>query len=220
MPEKMKSIFKIVVLSSVALLFVTGCSDKPNPVITLNGDDEMTIYIGDTWTEPGATAVDYKGRDISSDIEISGTVPETSGHTTIDYTVSDKKGGFSVEQRGVSRGFKNTDLEGIYSVEQYTNNGGGTQIYTATITAGTGDIVSITLDNSNSIYAPVVMDATISATGRQASIPDQTSGSCNITLGQYDGYLDNSTGELTMHITFQTFCGSITYNHDATWTKQ
>jgi hypothetical protein len=215
----MKTLIKSSVLVSATFL-VTGCAKQADPVITLNGDDQMTIYIGDTWTDPGATAVDYKDRDISADIQVSGTVPATSGYTTLDYTVSDKKGNFAVTQRGVSRGFKNTDLAGTYIVDQYTNNGGGSQVYSATVTAGTGNIVDIVIDQSNSIFAPVVMEAAISGTGLQIVIADQSDSGCTITLGEYGNDIDNSTGEVIFELSYQTFCGSITYNHDATWTKQ
>jgi trimeric autotransporter adhesin len=215
----MKTLLKFSLILSGTFL-VASCAKQSDPVITLNGDEEMTIYIGDTWTDPGATAVDYKGRDISADIEVSGTVPATSGHTTLDYTVSDKKGNFAVEQRGVSRGFRNTDIAGTYMVDQYTSNGGGAQTYSATVTAGTGNSVDITLDQSNSIFAPVVIQATISGTGRQIVIADQSDSGCSISLGEYGNDIDNTTGAVIFDLNYQTFCGSITYDHTATWTKQ
>lgn len=208
------------VLIVAGALFVAGCAKQADPVITLNGEEQMTIYAGDTWTDPGATATDYKGRDISADIEILGTVPATSGSTTLDYTVSDKKGNFSVEQRVVTRGFKNSDLAGTYSVERSTNNGGGTQTYTGTITASTSDIVTITIDNSNSYIGSVIMTATLTSSGTQITIEDQTSGSCEVMYGQY-GYASNSTGEVVLELDFATNCSwTGVYNHETTWTKQ
>ncbi|MBI3133846.1 MAG: DUF5011 domain-containing protein [Bacteroidetes bacterium] len=208
-----------VALLMMPLALLLSCAKQANPEVIVNGDEQMTIYVGETFNDPGATATDYKGRDITDDIVVFGSVGAESGTYTLGYNVHDKKGNSSTGERVVSRGFKNTNLAGTCSVEQYTNNGGGTQIYSATITAGTGDIVSVTLDNSNSFTAPVVMNATISATGTQINISDQSSNGNTITLGS-NGFLDNSDGPVTIHITFQTFNGTMTYNHDATWTKQ
>lgn len=200
---------------------MSSCAKQANPEIVLKGSEEMTIYLGESFTDPGATATDYKGRDISSDIMVMGSVGESSGYYTLDYTVEDKKGNFSVEQRGVSRGFKNTDLAGTYTVERSTTNGGGSQTYTGTITAISGNITEIVIDNSNSSVGSVIMNATISATGIQISIADQTSGSCSVSYGEYGGYASNEDGNLILTLDFATNCGFTgVYNHTTTWTKQ
>ena len=66
----------------------------PNPpVITLLGDAALTVSQGRTFTDPGATAVDADGNDITSRIVVTGTVDTTTvGTYTLTYNVTDAKG--------------------------------------------------------------------------------------------------------------------------------
>lgn len=212
---------KKIATYTIMSTLIISCAKQANPEITLVGDEQNTIYIGDTWTEPGVTATDYKGKDITDEITYFGSVDDASGSYTLGYVATDKKGNSSSKDRYVSRGFKNTDLAGTYTVERSTNNGGGTQTYTGTITAGTGDITSITIDNSNSVYGDVIMTGTITSTGTQISVLDQSSNGCSVTNGQYSSYISNSTGQIVLDFDFATNCGFTgVYNHETTWTKQ
>lgn len=66
--------------------------DTIAPVITLNGDNPMEIYVGDTYVEPGATTSD------GSEVVISGNVDtETPGTYTILYNSTDDAGNAAVE---------------------------------------------------------------------------------------------------------------------------
>jgi len=67
---------------------------KSAPVITLNGTDPLSILIGSTFTDPGATAIDGYGVDITSDIVIAGDTVDTNtaGTYIITYNVSDDTG--------------------------------------------------------------------------------------------------------------------------------
>jgi len=67
--------------------------DTTPPVITLNGSASMTITVGATFTDPGATAVDDRDGDISARIVRSGSVnTATAGTYTLAYNVSDAAG--------------------------------------------------------------------------------------------------------------------------------
>ena len=77
-----------------------GC-DSPDdndenqaPVITLLGDNPINLTVGDTFTDPGATATDTEDGDITSDIVVGGDTVDTSavGTYTITYNVSDSDG--------------------------------------------------------------------------------------------------------------------------------
>ena len=76
-----------------------GC-DNPNdndentkPVITVLGNNPMTVYIGTTFTDPASTASDPEDGDITVNIVTAGTVDtSTLGAYTITYNVSDSKG--------------------------------------------------------------------------------------------------------------------------------
>lgn len=65
---------------------------KP-PVITLNGEADMTVPQGITFTDPGAVAVDENGDDLSDDIVVTGEVDTaTIGDYVLTYDVKDSTG--------------------------------------------------------------------------------------------------------------------------------
>ena len=65
-------------------------ADTTPPVITLNGSSTIQLNVGDTWTDPGATATDDTDGDISSSITVNGTVDtSTVGTYTLTYSVAD-----------------------------------------------------------------------------------------------------------------------------------
>lgn len=67
--------------------------DTTAPVITLNGAEKMTLSIGETFEDPGATATDDTEGEISERIKVSGEVDTAiEGVYTLTYTVSDKFG--------------------------------------------------------------------------------------------------------------------------------
>ena len=69
----------------------TKCSgDNKAPTIKLKGSSTITFNVGETYTEQGATAEDDIDGDLTSKIEISGTVDTSKAGTyTITYTVKD-----------------------------------------------------------------------------------------------------------------------------------
>lgn len=69
------------------------------PVITLIGSNPMNVVIGGTFNDPGATAIDGNGTDISSNIVIAGDTVDanTAGTYTITYNVSDEEGNVAIE---------------------------------------------------------------------------------------------------------------------------
>ncbi|MCR4276445.1 MAG: DUF5011 domain-containing protein [Candidatus Parcubacteria bacterium] len=63
-------------------------SDKTAPVVTLNGSAAMNLVVGDTFTDPGATATDDTDGAITP--VVTGTVDTTTtGSYTITYTATD-----------------------------------------------------------------------------------------------------------------------------------
>ena len=66
-----------------------SCSDvQAVPIITLNGEVEITIEKGETFTDPGYTA-HYKENDITSSVVVIGTVnTDQVGTYTIEYSVT------------------------------------------------------------------------------------------------------------------------------------
>ena len=65
-------------------------ADATAPVITIAGDNPVTVEAGDTYTDAGATASDASG---SATVTSSGTVDtSTPGTYTITYTATDASG--------------------------------------------------------------------------------------------------------------------------------
>lgn len=91
------------ILSFSVALILTACGDNndtPNqsiqpPTITLNGDSNLSLIIGDTYTEQGATAT--TAIMIDSDLNTS-----KAGIYTITYTTTDAQGNQASTQRTVT----------------------------------------------------------------------------------------------------------------------
>ncbi|QEP44929.1 DUF5011 domain-containing protein [Ectothiorhodospiraceae bacterium BW-2] len=76
--------------SAQATITVT---DQTNPILTLNGNSALTLNIGQSYTEQGATASDNVDGDISNRITLSGSVDTSRvGLYTLNYNVSDAAG--------------------------------------------------------------------------------------------------------------------------------
>ena len=72
-------------------------ADTVAPVITLLGDAELTLEVGDTFTDAGATATDTVDGNLSDDIVVTGSVDTTSvGSYTLIYNVSDAAGNAAI----------------------------------------------------------------------------------------------------------------------------
>lgn len=77
-------------------------ADTTLPVITINGNNPLTLKVGETYTELGAKATDDKDGDITSKILITGSVnTAVVGTYTITYTVSDTSGNTATATRTV-----------------------------------------------------------------------------------------------------------------------
>ena len=68
--------------------------EDTKPVITLLGNATVTLIVGDTYTDAGATATDDIDGNITSNIQVVGLPIDTSveGEHTITYSVSDSAG--------------------------------------------------------------------------------------------------------------------------------
>ena len=76
-------------------------TDTVPPVITLNGDVNITLKVGDTYTEEGARATDDKDGNVS--IVIKGTVDTSkAGIYTVTYSAKDSAGNEATATRTVT----------------------------------------------------------------------------------------------------------------------
>ena len=74
--------------------------DKTSPTIILKGNQSQTIYIGESWKEPGYTAADNCDNDLTSKVITSGSVNTNKvGTYKITYTVKDSTSNtFSIDR--------------------------------------------------------------------------------------------------------------------------
>ena len=67
--------------------------DEVAPVITLKGEQSVTVNVGENYEDAGATANDDVDGDITQSIEITGLIiTGTPGVYTLTYNVKDKSG--------------------------------------------------------------------------------------------------------------------------------
>jgi hypothetical protein len=101
-----------VILSATTAIFLTACgssgggdtvvTDTTKPEITLNSGN-ISLTVGETYTDAGAVAIDDVDGDITSNIITTGTVDtSTVGTYTITYTVSDAAGNTTTVTRTVT----------------------------------------------------------------------------------------------------------------------
>ncbi|MBP7831564.1 MAG: DUF5011 domain-containing protein [Candidatus Pacebacteria bacterium] len=84
------------------------------PVITLNGNETVTLTLGSTYTDAGATATDAEDGDITASIVRTGSVDTNTANTyPITYTVTDSNGGVA------------TTVTRTVVVQGNSNSGGG-----------------------------------------------------------------------------------------------
>jgi peptidoglycan/xylan/chitin deacetylase (PgdA/CDA1 family) len=111
--------------------------DPEPPVITLLGDQEITIEAGSGYEEPGYTAVDNCDGDIAQFVNVTGNVNIWSAGTyTITYTVTDSYGNTTSATRTVNVKAKQTGGGDV----------GGPQV------DGTGKVIYLTFDDGPSDY--------------------------------------------------------------------
>ncbi|MDO5555348.1 MAG: DUF5011 domain-containing protein, partial [Clostridia bacterium] len=81
----------------------TQVADTTKPEIKLNGANNITIKINETYADAGATATDDRDGDITSKIKTTGQVDsKKEGTYTITYTVEDSAGNSATTERKVT----------------------------------------------------------------------------------------------------------------------
>jgi len=96
--------------------------DRTGPVLTLQGDDTMTIEQCGTFTDPGAVANDAVDGDLTSAIKVNGTVdPSAVGDYLITYVVKDAQSNETEVTRLVQ--VRDTKNPGIYRLGNRITDG-------------------------------------------------------------------------------------------------
>ena len=104
-------------------------NDGIAPTITLNGDSDITIKAGTRFEDPGCTAKDSHGNDISDSVSISDNISTyRAGTYTITYSVTDKFGNETSIDRTVT----------VEAVKQTATTSSGNKVVYLTFDDGPG----------------------------------------------------------------------------------
>ncbi len=77
--------------------------DSVAPVLTLNGEAEITLTRGDKYEDPGFNAVDNYDGDITGNVAVNGTVDtSTAGEYTVTYEIKDSSANTATAMRKVT----------------------------------------------------------------------------------------------------------------------
>ncbi|MDH5394132.1 MAG: DUF5011 domain-containing protein [Gammaproteobacteria bacterium] len=200
-------------------------NDTTPPVITLNDAATITVTIGDTYVEPGATAVD--NLDGSVLVVISGSVnTNTAGTYSLTYTATDAAGNTSSTTRAVTVTLTDStapviSLNGAATI---TLAQGGSYVEAgATAIDNIDGAVSVTITgsvNTSTAGTYIISYSATDAAGntatrsRTVTVSDTTApvitlnGAAAITLAQGDAYteagataFDNVDGAVSVTIT-------------------
>jgi hypothetical protein len=89
-------------LTATQQFIVTVAGSEFGPTISLNGNAEINIFVGDVFEDPGATATDLEEGNLTNRIQTTGSVnTSAAGYYTLTYTVSDGAGNSAQAQRTV-----------------------------------------------------------------------------------------------------------------------
>lgn len=130
---------RIIAIATFGAFIFASCTteDSKAPAITLTGDQNMTIALNSTFTDPGATALDEEDGDLTSQITVTGTVNvNLAGTYTLTYTVSDAAGNTGTKTRTVVVANDKAGWSGSYSVSDVVGSGTPSN-YNDNITAST-----------------------------------------------------------------------------------
>lgn len=131
----------------------SGNSNKNNdsePVITLNGESHITLNVGDTYSEQGATAKDDKDGDISSKIKYEGYVNTSVAKVyTIKYSVTNSSGKTVTKTRTITVKAKEPVKEPEKPTENTTGNDSKNTTTEKENTAGPGNTTPTTENKTN-----------------------------------------------------------------------
>ena len=104
--------------------FVRDAVDTEPPVITLLGDNPISVNQGDTYTDQGATATDNVDGNLTANITVTSNVDtSTVGTYTVTYNVSDAAGNAATEVvRTVNVVQASSNDETVIAVWDFTEN--------------------------------------------------------------------------------------------------
>lgn len=86
----------------ITVFFIATTTLLATPVITITGDNPLYHDVNTPYSDPGATAVDGNGNDITASITVQiGVKQDILGNYEVNYSVNDGQGGTATAKRTV-----------------------------------------------------------------------------------------------------------------------
>ncbi len=124
-------------------------SDAKTPIINLKGDNIININVGDSYIEPGYTAIDKKDGDITDKVQVLGTVDTNKARSyTLTYQIRNSLGYQSSKQRTVIVAPQATNLNILSNISPSSGTKGPVTI-TLNITGNGYDYTILPNGNKN-----------------------------------------------------------------------
>lgn len=132
----------------IKILADTNATDTEAPVLTLIGDQNITLTVGSSFVDEGTQAIDNADGDITDRVITEGTVDtNTTGVYTLTYSVTDTAGNEAVEITRIITVVPN--MPTTYTISGTILDTNGTVISGALVTIGTKTVTS----DSNGTYS-------------------------------------------------------------------
>ncbi len=179
-------------LKGIQVCGLSDAVDNTPPVIALVGNNPLNLTVGDTYTDPGATASDNVDGDLTAAIVVGGDVVNTSvvGTYEVTYNVTDAAGNPAAEVTRLVI-VNETSLACAYVAIDPTSN----NLLTASTfsngliitnnSQGNLNITSVSFDLSTAIYPNMVFDPVGTAgdaTAKCLTVTSQTGGDNSVGL--------------------------------------
>ena len=147
-----------IMLTGMSLMMASCAKDDTTaPIITLNGDSEISIDLQQPYVELGATAIDDEDGTVT--VEISGTVDiNLKGQYVITYTATDEAGNIASEERLVNVVNSADLLAGAYTNATDNCNAGGQSQFNATVTTSNTQNGKFSINNFGAFGTSITID--------------------------------------------------------------
>ncbi len=210
------SLAALAVTGGLMFASMSGCKDDTTPpVVTLNGDSEVDVMLGDSYDDEGATATDDKDGDVTASItsDFDDVVDfDMADEYTVTYTAMDDAMNSGTATRMVNVYIAAENLDGIWYVSydacqdtawQWSSTASvsgidDTKLIFADFGGYTGLNVTATIDNKTmTIASQIIGDYTILGNGTIAKDGKSIDYSYSITYNP-DSSSDSCSGTMEL----------------------
>lgn len=149
--------------------------DKEPPILEIDSEDSISIYVNDEYNEPTVKATDNYDGDITDRIEKKGSVDNSKAGTyEIEYSVKDSSGNESVKTIKVE----------VKTRPIAKNRGGSSN--SSNMSCGEAGVIYLTFDDGpNNAYTPIILDV-LKKYGVPATFFITSSGSDDLVRREYN----------------------------------